>query len=63
MKTAESLKEEEIRVLKRIASSLAGIDTSLRVISKKLGSSTTVDVTEQNTVKKWFANGEDIYDD
>lgn len=36
MKTAESLKEEEIRVLKRIASSLAGIDTSLRVIAKQM---------------------------
>lgn len=50
MKTIESLKEEEIRVLKRIASSLAGIDTSLRMINKHLAEDTSNenDVTENS---------------
>lgn len=51
MKTIESLKEEEIRVLKRIASSLAGIDTSLRMINKHLAEDASKeidDVTENS---------------
>lgn len=48
--TIESLKEDEIRVLKRIASSLAGIDTSLRMINKHLAeyASKENDVTENS---------------
>ena len=46
----ESLKEDEIRVLKRIASSLAGIDTSLRMINKRFAeyASKENDVTENS---------------